>query len=159
MLAKQVWRLLTNSQSLMTKTLKHKYFPNSDLMDATVPASASFTWRSLMATRDLISKGARKLIGSGLTIEYVAELISDGEWDSNILASHFLEWEVNEILKIPIPRFGEVDSWTWHYTKTGDFSVISDFSVRSAYHAVLEATKNSFPSTSIPPHNAIWSSL
>ncbi|XP_021735141.1 uncharacterized protein LOC110701828 [Chenopodium quinoa] len=36
LLAKQAWRILNNTSSLMVKTLKNKYFPNSEFMDAKV---------------------------------------------------------------------------------------------------------------------------
>uniref|UniRef100_A0A803LLX0 Reverse transcriptase zinc-binding domain-containing protein n=1 Tax=Chenopodium quinoa TaxID=63459 RepID=A0A803LLX0_CHEQI len=133
-------------------------------MSAKVPANASYTWRSLMAARDLVAKGDRKLIGTGSNIDVWKDLwvpslpnfrppISDGEWNLNVLKSHFLEWEVNEVLKIPIPRFGEIDSWTWHFTKSGDFSV------RSAYHAALGATNENSISSSSLNHDTTLSYL
>uniref|UniRef100_A0A803MJ30 Uncharacterized protein n=1 Tax=Chenopodium quinoa TaxID=63459 RepID=A0A803MJ30_CHEQI len=173
----EVWRLLTNSHSLMSRTLKQKYFPNAELMEAKIPVNASFTWRSLMSARNLVSKGARKLIGKGLSTEiwkhpwvptlpnfrvlyrhqqpaehaptYVADLISDGDWNLPLLNSYFLQWEVNEITKIPVARFGDDESWTWHFTKSGDFSV------RSAYHAMIESKKHGSAASSSPPNNAI----
>lgn len=42
LLAKQLWRLITEPNSLMCRVLKQKYFPRGDLFDAKVPAQASW---------------------------------------------------------------------------------------------------------------------
>lgn len=63
----------------------------------------------------------------------VCELLSDGDWSHEILNTHFIAWEVDEIMKIPLARFGGDDEWAWHFTKNGDFSV------RSAYYVELKA--------------------
>lgn len=40
MLGKQVWRVIHNPNSLLSKILKAKYFPNCDILDATPKANA-----------------------------------------------------------------------------------------------------------------------
>ena len=49
LLAKQGWRLQTNSSSLFSRVYKAKYFPNGDFVEAEVGKNASFAWRSIMA--------------------------------------------------------------------------------------------------------------
>ena len=48
MLSKQIWRLITNPDSLCARVLKAKYFPNNSLLQATLKKGASFTWQSIM---------------------------------------------------------------------------------------------------------------
>ena len=43
LLAKQAWRLIDNSDSLCALLLKAKYFPDEDLMNATLKNKASYT--------------------------------------------------------------------------------------------------------------------
>jgi hypothetical protein len=43
MLAKQAWRLHTNPTSLISKCFKAKYFPHSDILQATVGCNPSYT--------------------------------------------------------------------------------------------------------------------
>jgi len=47
MLAKQVWRLLNDSQSLVAQVLKARYFSSGDILSAGLGYNPSFTWRSL----------------------------------------------------------------------------------------------------------------
>uniref|UniRef100_A0A803MR69 Reverse transcriptase zinc-binding domain-containing protein n=1 Tax=Chenopodium quinoa TaxID=63459 RepID=A0A803MR69_CHEQI len=136
------------SKSLMSRTLKLKYFPNVELMEAKVSANASFTWRSLKSARDLVSKGARKLIGNGYSVE-----IRKDPWVPTLPNFRVIQRQQQPDENAPVSRYGEDDRWTWDYTKSGDFPV------RSVYHAVIEATKNCIASTSSPPHKATWSSL
>lgn len=46
LLAKQIWRLISKPNTLMCKVMKHKYFPNGSLFQATIPGNASWLWRS-----------------------------------------------------------------------------------------------------------------
>ncbi|KAF7842432.1 reverse transcriptase [Senna tora] len=59
LLAKQVWHLSQNDESVILKVLKAKYFPETDLINAQVGRSPSFTWRGLMegkhATKSKVS--------------------------------------------------------------------------------------------------------
>jgi hypothetical protein len=44
LLAKQLWRLLQNSNSLVHRFLKSKYFPHTNDLEATVRGNASYLW-------------------------------------------------------------------------------------------------------------------
>ncbi|KAL0431961.1 UNVERIFIED_CONTAM: putative mitochondrial protein [Sesamum radiatum] len=68
LLAKQLWRILTRPDSLVSKVLKAKYFPRSHLFDASVGVSPSFTWRSLMAAKELFRAGCRWRVGIGRSV-------------------------------------------------------------------------------------------
>jgi len=57
MLAEQVWQLLHDTGSLFYRAFKVKYFPNGNIFDAK-QSSNSFTWKSILKARKVISLGA-----------------------------------------------------------------------------------------------------
>lgn len=59
MLAKQGWRLLTETTSLSYRLLKAKYFQNKDFLHASIHPNdyPSFTWSSIMKAQHLIRDG------------------------------------------------------------------------------------------------------
>jgi hypothetical protein len=48
MLAKQVWRLIAEPNSLCARVLKAKYFPDGNILKAGAKPGASFTWQSIV---------------------------------------------------------------------------------------------------------------
>lgn len=65
LLAKQAWRILTMPNSLMTRVLKSKYFPSSTFLEAKETSNISFTWRSILSVKNLVSKGLCRIVGDG----------------------------------------------------------------------------------------------
>lgn len=57
MLAKQAWRLMNNSNPLVQKLMKARYYANCDFLDAKLGISPSFMWRSIMAAQDVLRQG------------------------------------------------------------------------------------------------------
>ena len=47
LLAKQGWRLMQQTDSLLYLVLKAKYFPTCSFMEASVPSHSSYAWRSI----------------------------------------------------------------------------------------------------------------
>ena len=47
MLGKHVWKLLTNSKSLVGQIFKARYFPRTSVVEASLGHNPSFMWRSL----------------------------------------------------------------------------------------------------------------
>ena len=68
MLAKQVWRLINNTESLPYKVFKAKDFPNGSIFYAKA-SSGLFAWKSILWARKFISMGARWRIGDGSNIK------------------------------------------------------------------------------------------
>ena len=64
-LAKQGWRLTQNTESLAHRVLKARYFPESNFLEAQIGKKPSYTWRSLMAAKEVLRRGLRWNIGNG----------------------------------------------------------------------------------------------
>jgi hypothetical protein len=57
LLAKQVWRMMQNPESLMGLIMKAKYFLNNTILEAKIGPRLSLAWRSMMASKELIQNG------------------------------------------------------------------------------------------------------
>ena len=69
LLAKQVWRLIHQKDSLLFKVFSARYFPNCSVLDAPIHPKCSYAWRSILQAREVIEKGAIWRVGSGQQIE------------------------------------------------------------------------------------------
>ena len=181
LLAKQAWRILTQPDSLMTRVLKNKYFPNSTFLKAKVSPNMSFTCRSILEARDVIAKGMCRVIGDGKDTkiwhdpwvpkfghcrverqeddgesgrpQMVSELLVDDGWNVTMLNNLFSPWESRAIQSIPIQMFRMKDEWMWVHSKSGQFTV------RSAYFHELFSARRTEPSTSHSSNRRMWQQL
>ncbi|XP_019179940.1 PREDICTED: uncharacterized protein LOC109175143 [Ipomoea nil] len=150
MLGKQAWRFLTNTDSLVARVYKARYYPNNDFTEASLGGNPSYCWRSVMTAKQLVCNGVRRRIGSGastliwehpwlqddtdqmihtemppqLAGAKVVGLIDQetGQWDQQIVVDIFEPDDVPRILKIPISPDYE-DTWYWHGDPNGNYSV------------------------------------
>jgi hypothetical protein len=67
-LAKQCWRLLSETDSLCAQVLRAKYYPDGDLINAKLKKGSSFTWQSIMAGLTTFKRGCIWRPGNGATI-------------------------------------------------------------------------------------------
>ena len=68
MLAKQGWRMLSNPSSLMSHLYKAKYYPNCDVLNASVGSHPSYAWKSIHKSLEVIKQGTRLRVGNGKMI-------------------------------------------------------------------------------------------
>jgi len=47
MVRKQAWKLVSSPKSLITRSLRAKYFPRSDYVGASIGHNPSYVWRSI----------------------------------------------------------------------------------------------------------------
>lgn len=64
-LAKKGWWLVINGNSLVTRVMRAKYFPNSDFLNAKFGTTLSYVWRSIMESQVVVKQGCKKRIGNG----------------------------------------------------------------------------------------------
>ncbi|KAL4627161.1 hypothetical protein ACB092_05G147900 [Castanea dentata] len=81
-LAKQGWRLQTNSSSLFYRVYKAKYFPNCDFVDAELGGQPSYAWRSIHAAQALnfLAQDVEAILSIPLSVNGARDKI---EWVEN----------------------------------------------------------------------------
>jgi len=149
LLAKQVWRLLTEENTLVYRLLKARYFRSGELMTAALGSKPSFTWRSIWGAREMIEHGSRWLIGNGETVRVwtdrwlprpysfrpitsgqgtdtstlVAEFIdkANGRWKEREVRETFLPCDAKIIYSLPLCLTWPNDKLIWHFSANGEF--------------------------------------
>jgi hypothetical protein len=69
MLARQSWRLVQDPESLVGRVLRAKYFPGGSILDASITAGVSYTWRSILKGVALLKEGLVWRVGDGTKIK------------------------------------------------------------------------------------------
>lgn len=69
LIAKQLWRVLTQPHSLVATILREKYYKSEGFMTVKAKGTKSLLWTSLWAARQLIEGGSRWRIRNGETIK------------------------------------------------------------------------------------------
>ncbi|KAL0395138.1 UNVERIFIED_CONTAM: putative mitochondrial protein [Sesamum latifolium] len=158
MLAKQLWHIIMHLDSLLSRLLKQKYFPTSDVLSAVAGPGSSFTWWSMLEAREVILAGTRWHVGTGRGIRIwhdrwiprplsfrvitaqntlgreatMDELVgADGEWNLELLLKVFRPDDVQAIVGISRAN-ASPDRLRWHYEKNGKYSVKSAYRLISA---------------------------
>jgi hypothetical protein len=167
LLAKQVWRLQHNDNSLFYKVFKAKYFPHCSILDEGVKTQGSYAWKSITQARKVIREGAVWRISSGQTTKIwgdrwvpgvtscrissdrhyfpenakVANLIDPtlGTWKKAVIEHIFSPIEAQQILGLPLGSPASKDTLYWPFTPSGKFSV------RSAYHMLMNSDQHPPP--------------
>ncbi|KAL0392926.1 UNVERIFIED_CONTAM: hypothetical protein Sradi_2515400 [Sesamum radiatum] len=155
MLAKQASRLVTKPNSLLSRVLQARYFLNLDFFHANLGYSLFFTWRNILAARQLLEVGCRWRVGDGSSIaiwhnrwvprpyEFKPVMLrgnlsedasvhaltcsSPRRWNLELLQQNFDKEDIDSIVAIPLARSLLTDRIIWHYSKYGRFLVISAY--------------------------------
>lgn len=153
MLARQAWRILTNPDSLCSRVLKAKYFPDSTILHCTARDGISYTWRSILQGVQLLKEGVVWRVGNGTSLNIwsdpwiplgvtrrpatprvhslltkVADLINPitGMWDELLVKDTFWERDAEIILSMVTDENSE-DWPAWHFNPKGVFTVKSAY--------------------------------
>ena len=159
LLAKQLWCILQNPNTLVAKVLRVRYFPTGDILNANIGNSPSYSWRTIHSSLEVIRKGTRWRGGNGKLIHIwddkwlptpsTYKIISPPNniphfpmvsspidpmtkwWNVSTIRASFLPFEVETILKIPLSHDLPEDKIIWIGYSRGNFTV------KSAYHLAL----------------------
>jgi hypothetical protein len=74
-IAKLAWWVLSDQDSFRVKVLKAKYKAGAKWLQTPPIRSTSFSWKGLDSIKDILSSGACRLVGSGVSI-----LVWDDPW-------------------------------------------------------------------------------
>ncbi|XP_030963604.1 uncharacterized protein LOC115984727 [Quercus lobata] len=178
MLAKQIWRLTYDKDSLFYKVFKAKYFPNGNVFEAR-SASGSFAWKSILRSKNLIERNARWRIGNGKGIQIFHDAwlpnLNDGRilfhrdvlapdatvdmlidphsgwWNLNLIDQCFFPPDAKIIKSLPLCIVPQIDSLVWLAKRSGQFSVKSGYKCLCDDPYVSE-----FDSESTEAHRGLW---
>ena len=115
LLARQGWRRLQSPNSLCSRVLKSKYYPNGELLNTVFSSDASLAWRGIEFGLELLKKGLIWRVGSGRKIQIerdqwiprdeglkTAHFISRSRlrWVNQLMLSDTKEWNVDLIRRI-----------------------------------------------------------
>lgn len=100
LLAKQIWRMILFSDSLIARVFKVRYFKHMDIMEAMAGSNASYIWRSILWSRDILTKGIVWKVNDGLNInarkdQWIPDLTSGRitssiSFDNNVNVKEFI---------------------------------------------------------------------
>lgn len=156
MLAKQGWRLLHHQDSLAARVMKEKYYLQQEFLSASLGASPSYAWHSILNSRPLLKEGLIWRVGDGKSIRIwrdkwlpspvthmvqspvcelspeakVSELI-DAEtlwWKTPLISALFHFEEASKICSLPLSTLSLPDKQIWSGSPLGVFFI------KSAYH-------------------------
>ncbi|KAF7844182.1 ribonuclease H [Senna tora] len=158
LLAKHMWRIMTNNSSLALSTLSSKYF-NSD-GNLIVPSNSSWRWKAISKSKDVIFSHLQWQIGDGTSIKTnhqvwwpmlrdqqlissVADLIQHNNiWNSSLLNRVYDPNTVAVIARIPLSVTGVRDKLVWTGASDGTYRV------KDAYnHIVAKSLPQNSPIT------------
>jgi hypothetical protein len=165
MLGKQGWKFQTDTDSLVSRIFRARYFPRGSYLTASLGHNPSYVWRSILQARFIVRGGARWRIGSGATIPILREpWLSDGgcidgdydvlhvtgnasaqslidttakEWNVGVIQQVFSPADTKRILDIPLIEQVTEDRLIWKVEKNGYYSV------KSAYRLCVDVLTDS----------------
>ncbi|KAJ8440959.1 hypothetical protein Cgig2_019988 [Carnegiea gigantea] len=163
LLAEQFWWLMSQPHSLPNRMLKAKYFLCCSIPLAGLGHRPSFTWRSILSVRDLISKGSWWMIGNSQNVAppgpvddllKIVDLIDIdlGCWKKDTIRRTFNPCDVTSILNMPLCCSWPEDVFIRQFTPNGKFTVKSTYFLMSSIKKAQEPTSSS-PSN---PWRSVW---
>lgn len=151
LLAKQIWRLHTSTNSLLLSVLKARYFRNSPVLLAYRGYDPSYSWRSLWGAKSLLLEGLSWRVGNGANIAVwsdswlpgnstIGEPLQSHLYDPDLMVNELIDmdyggWSVQKIrnmfsdetsrkiLSIPLSITMPQDKLFWWPSKYGEYSV------------------------------------
>uniref|UniRef100_A0A2N9F4Z0 Reverse transcriptase domain-containing protein n=1 Tax=Fagus sylvatica TaxID=28930 RepID=A0A2N9F4Z0_FAGSY len=124
LLAKQGWRLIQQPHALVSRFLKAKYFPNTSFLEARLSGNASYIWRSICESQQVLRSGLCWRVGIGTSISVwndawlpcpstfkvitPVRVLSMGAIVDSLIDTNLMRWNVNLLKEVFLPRDVEV---------------------------------------------------
>lgn len=169
LLAKQAWRLMNHPTSLLSRIYRAKYFRKSTFLEAKAFPSSSYAWRSIVQTQPLINKGAKWVIGNGLSVRVwkdnwlqgdcafppigpraeiypmmtVKDLFLSGTrmWDIAKIRRLVRAEDVPRILQIRPSETGQQDILCWRLGTSGTYTVKTGYQLQRTMDLEAQTTQ------------------
>ena len=177
LLAKQLWRIIAQPNRLVSRVMRAKYMKREQDWMRQASTSASYLRKSLLSARFLLINGIRKQAGDGSTImvwqdrwipdsrdgrveqdraangdvQYVKDLIKQGQWDKELLNKIFSREMAQKIAKIPLSIYQRKDRLIWNHSRNGEYTVRSGYALAKEMEA--QATKSVQSKEQTSSHN------
>jgi hypothetical protein len=185
MLGKQGWQLMTSPDTLCSRVLKGKYFPNGDFVSAKNKRNSSHTWQAILAGRKALDCGLIRRIGDGETtniwrdrwipgtiggrpicpkpgalVTRVSELLTVHglSWDDQALNDNLLPIDAQAVRRIPLGR-RQGDFWAWSGERHGLYTVHSAYRLLVEQEAHDRYHKESRAASSLAINDPYWQKL
>ncbi|TYI23352.1 hypothetical protein ES332_A06G159400v1 [Gossypium tomentosum] len=125
------------------KSLKEKYYPNSDFIHARLGNLSSYTWKSLWPTKGLLEKGMCCPV-------YVSDLIeqNSNQWKKELISTFHPE-DTERIRCIPLLLEQEANRMLWRGEASGVYTV------RSGYKNLIQIDR----SINLQPNQIYYKSM
>ncbi|XP_058784493.1 uncharacterized protein LOC131659300 [Vicia villosa] len=149
MVEKQGWFLMNNTQALVSRFFKARYFPKTTFLDANLGYNPSFVWRSIWKAREVLTFGCRWSIGDGSQIKVMNEPCIQGkaedcmhlpqqqgiynlvvkdlmlpnvkQWNMGVIRNLFDCVGAEEIISVPLVEDVTEDRLVWKEEKDGEY--------------------------------------
>nr|XP_023879969.1 uncharacterized protein LOC111992340 [Quercus suber] len=150
MLAKQIWRLQTDKNSLMFKVFSTKYFPTGSVFEAK-SKKGSFAWQSILKARHVIEEGMLWRVGDGSQIQVfkdswilgcfptkavplMQDCVDDStvssfidqttmDWNGQMIDQKIAPYLAQRIKAIPLCRMPQEDCIVWPRSRDRNYSM------------------------------------
>ncbi|XP_074369771.1 uncharacterized protein LOC141711268 [Apium graveolens] len=170
MLGKQGLRFITNTESLVSKIYKAKFFAGGDFLTSSLGHNPSFIWRSIHATKQLLLEGVKWRIGNRESIyisgqpwlhddtnpfittksptienQKVSSMfcLDEKAWDVEIIEDIFNDRDQMQILAIQSNEASHEDVMYWSLENFGNYSVKSAYKFLQVQKGVWSVQHNS----------------
>lgn len=155
LLGKHLWNFMHNSNSLVARIFKARYFPTSHVLKASRGSGSSFLWTGLWTAKEELCKGFRWVLGNGNDIiatkdpwlrkkrdfcvdqspfyegrnEVVSSffLCTEKKWNINLVREQFLKEDADAILALHIPQRDIGDKVAWTGSNKGIYNAKSGY--------------------------------
>ncbi|XP_060960685.1 uncharacterized protein LOC133031245 [Cannabis sativa] len=157
------WKLINDSFSLWSATMKAKYLKGASFFDVDCKTSDSRLWKAMLKYRTLLNKGIYRKIGDGrstsiwfdawvpttdhkprplLDATQGANLVQDFinenlTWNETRITQRFGANDAKHILNIGLPAQRQEDSWLWLGEESGSYGAAVFKDCKNQIHAIL----------------------